>query len=274
MNKPPRKIGVSRIGKLFRQRHWPRDRRIDFLVCGVQKGGTTALDNWLRSHPDIGMPERKELHFFDNEKLVRLPERIRYRYYHSFFDGCDPKKVLGEVTPAYIWWENALERIRHYRPDIKLIVIFRDPVSRAFSHWNMERRDGRESRPFGEAIRATYGPGTKTRQHRVFSYVERGFYAQQLERLRSMFPGERIHCLRQDALWEDPKRALGGLADFLEVGPFPDRAAAHARAGYYEARVERDDEQYLLGVYRPDTERLEALLGWDLSAWKALGRCG
>ena len=70
--------------------------RVDFIICGVQKGGTTALDVYLREHPDICMADTKEVHFFDNDKVFS-DGLTDYDLYHSYFYKCSGEKLLGEI---------------------------------------------------------------------------------------------------------------------------------------------------------------------------------
>ena len=74
--------------------------KVDFLICGAQKCGTTSLHHYLKLHPQIGIPEKKELHFFDNEEL--FSKKIDYHFYYQNFKFSDINKVYGEATPIYI----------------------------------------------------------------------------------------------------------------------------------------------------------------------------
>src|SRR4051812_28315114 len=115
---------------------------VSFLVAGVQKGGTTALFDYLSELPELELPAVKEAHFFDDEQNVDwvAPDYARY---HALFSN--PGRTWGEATPIYIYWPNALERIRAYNPAMKLILLFRDPIARAWSQWKMEYARGNET---------------------------------------------------------------------------------------------------------------------------------
>ncbi|WP_280564596.1 sulfotransferase domain-containing protein [Chromohalobacter sp. 48-RD10] len=121
-----------------------KNKEVDFLIGGVQKGGTTALDSYLRTHSEVCLAEVKEVHFFDNEFVFRFPGFVRDAWYQSYFHDCESNIRKGESTPIYLWWHNAMKRIYDYNPKVKLVFIFRDPVSRAYSHWNMEVQRGNE----------------------------------------------------------------------------------------------------------------------------------
>ncbi len=127
-----------------------KEMKIDFLVAGVQKSGTSALDKYLRLHHQIEMAKEKETHFFDNEDNFANP--VDYSQYHIFFDT-NGKKKRGEATPIYTYWYSAPQRIWQYNPAMKWIIILRNPIDRAYSHWNMERNRNADSIAFSEAIR-------------------------------------------------------------------------------------------------------------------------
>ena len=104
---------------------FPRKRAVDFVVCGTQKGGTSALDAYLREHPEICMAVRKELHFFDNEKKFSSG-KPDYSKYHDSFNPQKLHKLLGETTPIYMYWNESPRRIWEYNPNMKLIVLLRN----------------------------------------------------------------------------------------------------------------------------------------------------
>ena len=78
-------------------------KKVDFLIAGTQKGGTSALDAYLREHPEIRMANRKEVHFFDNEVIFNS-NKPDYSMYHSLFQPVGPQMLLGEATPIYMYW--------------------------------------------------------------------------------------------------------------------------------------------------------------------------
>lgn len=247
-------------------------RKVEFLVAGVQKGGTSALFEYLRDMPGIQMPDVKEVHFFDDEERVDWSDPD-YSAYHRLFE--DDHRLRGEATPIYIYWPNALERIARYNPDMKIILLFRDPILRAWSHWKMEYAKRKEREPFAWCIRegrarlADADP-TAPGHHRVFSYVERGFYGQQVERLLGLFPRDHCLLLRSEELQTNPAEQLATICDFLGL-PSPSSIASRtvhaAREMAYPSRLEADDRRLLANLYASDIERFEALTGLSTSPW-------
>ena len=104
---------------------------MDFVIAGAMKGGTTALDAYLREHPDIGMADIKEVRFFDNDDYFQR-RRPPYALYHSHFLHVRSRKVWGEASPGYMFWQKAPFRLWQYNPDLKLIVILRNTIQRAY----------------------------------------------------------------------------------------------------------------------------------------------
>jgi hypothetical protein len=173
-------------------------RSVDFFIVGVQKGGTTALDSYLRLNPSFQMADVKEVHFFDNERLDWSDPA--YLAFHEHFEWSQTSGIIrGEATPIYMYWPNAMERILRYNAASKLIVCLRHPSYRAHSHWRMETKRAAETLSFEDAISETGRRRVRNAEggaHRVYSYVERGFYAQQIRRLLQLFPPEQLLFLR------------------------------------------------------------------------------
>ena len=242
---------------------------VRFLIGGVQKGGTTALDDYLRDHPQLRMASAKEAHFFDDETVDwAAPD---YRPYHALF-GDDGGRVWGEATPIYVYWPNCLERIRRYDPGMKLVFLFRDPVQRAWSHWQMEQGRGWESEPFSACIREgrarVAGDPVTPGFHRIHSYVERGFYGAQLERALTMFPREQMLLLRSEDLRANPDGVLAQVCGFLGVQGFDGAVRPReANVGKGAETIDHADAAYLRGLYAEDLAAFAELSGLDVTAW-------
>jgi len=242
--------------------------RVGFLVAGVQKGGTTALYDYLVEHPALLMADVKETHFFDDES--RDWGRPDYGAYHAMFtppsDG--RPRLWGEATPIYAYWPGSLERIAAYNPDIRLILVFRDPIDRAWSHWKMEYARGAETRPFAWCIREgrarvetdPSAPGF----HRVYSYVERGFYGAQVQRLLGLFRREQLLFLRSGDLKTQPGRILGKVCDFLNAPALPGLQIKESHVAKdidYGQIISQDDRDYLARQFAEDQRNLFSLTG-------------
>lgn len=240
--------------------------RVNFLICGVQKGGTTALFDYLGDYRDVALSDVKEVHFFDDE--ARDWAAPDYEVYERHFPVADGRPC-GEATPIYSYWPRSLERIAAYNPEIRLILMLRDPVERAWSHWRMETSRGAEREPFGWCIRegrqrlfAGESPDRPWGHHREFSYVERGFYAEQVERLLTLFRRDQLLVLAAEALRADPAPTLAAVRRFLDL---PAAAAPAPRLVHVgqegAAGLAETDVAFLRHVYAADQARLRDLIG-------------
>lgn len=245
----------------------PVGERVDFMVIGVQKAGTTALFDHLADDPQIALSRVKEVHFFDDETVDwSAPD---YGAYHAQFEPT-ARPIRGEATPIYVYWPGALERIARYNPAARLILMLRDPVERAWSHWKMEFARGVETRPFAWCIREgrrRLFDAEPWGVHREYSYVERGFYGEQVERLLTLFPREQLLILKADHLRRDPTRVLREVNAFLGLAPPPPAAPRAVHVGRdmdYGESLRDEDVAWLRRVYARDMARLLDLTGIDL----------
>ena len=248
------------------------DGRLDFFVVGAQKAGTTALETFLRSHPQVQMGRKKELHFFDNENVDwTSPD---YAALNASFDWNRSDVLRGEATPIYMYWPKSLERIRAYNRNAKLIVLLRHPACRAYSHWKMEVSRGKEDFPFRLAVadvgrlRIKVEPGGV---HRVFSYVERGYYSSQIARIFRQFPLRNVLFLRTDDLWRDPAQSFARVSGFLGIDAQGFRNVAQEYVIPVKpldmAPMSDEERADLDAIYRTDMEDTALLSGLDLSDW-------
>src|SRR5437879_2894336 len=197
-----------------------RVEKLDFLVAGAQKSGTTALNYYLKRHPRIALPVKKELHFFDNDELF-AGGNVSYEPLHKMFQPARPGSIAGENTPIYLYWRPALPRIRDYNPAMKFLVILRNPIERAFSQWNMQRTRGIEPFDFLDAVAAEPRRIAESapKQLRKFSYVERGRYAEHLERAFRLFPRARFPVLKYEEFRARQREVVEAVFRFLSLSP-------------------------------------------------------
>jgi hypothetical protein len=210
---------------------------LDFFVVGAAKAGTTALHHLLRTHPQLCLPEGKELPYFVTP---------RHAYYGSpaefFADAFEHRgegQLCGTVTPQYLYGallgpdrsatapdspETTIPgRIRDAYPGAKLIAILRDPVARARSHHRMSTMRGIEQRPFDLAIDELLAPGavaeSRLRPDETNGYVVLGEYGRLLGGYLDVFPREQLLVLFQGDLEEDPGAVCAEVFAFLGVDP-------------------------------------------------------
>lgn len=198
----------------------------DFLIIGAMKGGTTSLYDYLCQHPKILGAFTKEVHYFDTDHYRGQ------RWYRAFFpthgqiERAGPGAITGEATPYYLFHPACPQRIANLVPEAKLIVVLREPIDRAVSHYFHSQRIGMESRSMEQAfdeeaaVIAAESPKVmddtyESDTHRMWSYLSRGHYAQQLRAYFELFPRSRMLILRSEMLFSDPQRVVDQTTEFL-----------------------------------------------------------
>jgi hypothetical protein len=243
-----------------------------FLILGVQRGGTTSLYDYLTNHPRIVRAKRKEVHFFD------LFYERGIDWYRSQFPWTLRLRrgaITGDASPYYLFHPAVPQRVAEHLPDVKLIVLLRDPVDRAFSHYQLARRRGWESLSFAEAIRAEperlageaeklFDPAYVSFNHQNLSYVARGVYIDQILAWTKHFPVERFLFMQSEDLYRDPRATFHRTLDFLGMPAIELLTYAHRNLGGYEEAIEPEVRSQLQAFYRPHNERLYDFLGVDL----------
>jgi len=243
-----------------------------FVVGGVQKGGTTALATALARHPAIAMPRDKELHAFDapgyDERWDSAAVDARIA---PAFAPPRPGVLHGDATPLSVYHPAVVRRIARYNPAMRWIVLLRDPVERAISHYRMERQRGVETRSLLRAVlaepqrlRGSRDDFSHGAAWRWASYVDRGRYARQLDTLFAHFPRTQVLLLRSSDLLREPGAVLARTLAFLGVPPAP-IAVERSFVGGYPAPSRLDPGRLLLRWrLRGEVRRLRQRHGVDL----------
>jgi Sulfotransferase domain len=239
--------------------------RVDFVVAGVQKAGTTAIHDFLVQHPEVALLRDQALHFFDKEEHFRgEPD---YRILHGNFDPGRRWRVAGEVTADYLYYPRALERVAAYNPQIKLIISLRHPTERAFSQWNMRREKGQEPLEFLDALKRDQEIGI-SKGPRGNAYLARSLYAPQLEKVLTLFPCEQVLVVKYETLRDDPFLVVDRIFDFLSVSRKGRLKNKQRNVGAYSRKLTPEERAYAGAIFSEDITKIEELLGWDCSDWR------
>jgi hypothetical protein len=230
-------------------------KTLDFMIVGVQKGGTTALSFFLAQHPQLAIAECKEVHLFDAPEYVQGSSRETINAgYSPHFSGASIDALWGEATPIYCYWLEIAAELQRYNSALKLIIILRDPVERAISQYAMEKARGDESLPLWLAFLlepyrlwrdSSRRPGGARRCH---SYCSRGNYNRQLENLRKHFSDEQILVIENSELNNHHHQSLQKVCNFLQVSSEQLPEAATIFSGDYD-RSHYPVLRWLLGCY-------------------------
>jgi hypothetical protein len=246
----------------------------DFLMVGTQRGGTTSLFRALAAHPGTTQPNlHKGVHYFD-VNYARGPA-----WYRGHFPLRRGSRLAFESAGYYMHHPLAPERIARDLPGVKLLVLLRDPIARAFSAYKHELARGFETetsferalalepeRLDGETDRMKADPGYLSHSHRHHSYLDRGHYAEQMEVLFRLFGRGRVHVTYAEAFFTEPEPHYDAIIDFLGLPRWRpatfERHNARPSAPLPVALRTR-----LTGHFEPHDERLAALLG-EAPPWR------
>lgn len=250
----------------------------DFIIIGAQKCGTTSMYDFVTRHPDVAPAHSKEVHHFtfhDRLDLKRWdeprPEHEKFgtNWYRSNFPTTlagflhslrhGRRLLTGEATTLYLPYPGVPERMARLLPDVRLIVMLRDPADRAYSAYNFYKWYYGEDRTFEDAI-AQDMDGTETRIIRT--YLEHGHYADHLERWFEHYPREQFLVLHDAEMRADLQGTMDRVWDFLGLRPhsFGDNPPPNLNVGRY-GPMSDEMRALLKSYYAPHDARLASLMG-------------
>ncbi|GGA90306.1 hypothetical protein GCM10011369_35560 [Neiella marina] len=233
---------------------------LNFVIIGAQKCGTTALDYFLRQHANVCMPaDKKELHYFYDEQ-----QNQDFSLLEQQFQPSEQTIACGEATPAYLRYDRAMAAIARYNPNMKLICLLRDPVSRANSHWNMLFRNEVLK---GEVDFLDFAISDfHSKQSVKPGLLERGLYAQQLQNVMKYFPAEQLLLLKHDDLLHTHQETLNRVFDFIGVQrqQIPGKPVNQKP---HKTKLSAQEQQFLRGFYLQDVTQLGQDFDIDVQDW-------
>ena len=198
-------------------------KKLDFIVIGAQKAGTTSLYHYLKPSPEVYLPPEKEAPFF---YLNKFYENGWEWYVKQYFSNAPENRLWGKVTPSYMSDLRVPERLYQEMPNIKLIVLLRNPIDRAISHYKMAVKRGEEKESFSQVLSKRLEPSYlgesrsltgETKNYNANRYFVLGEYGRILEQYFSFFKEKQILVLFTENLSQDPKSTLICISNFLGI---------------------------------------------------------
>jgi len=195
----------------------------NFFLVGTAKAGTTSIHSYLTQHPDVFMSELKEPRYFcynefSKVNYYRQPMISGLSEYKSLFAGAKGAKAIGEASVHYLYFPATPDKIKAMIPGAKIIIILRDPVSRAFSHYLMDLSAGFVDVDFKDIV-FNAREVARFEKHYI-QYVELGFYFEQVKRYLDVFAKEHVKILLFEDLMEDAGGIIRSIFEFLGVDPW------------------------------------------------------
>lgn len=259
----------------------------DFLIAGTKKGGTTSLMNWLVQHPHVSrmFPPAQKLkssHYFD----------INYhrgeRWYRSHFPSASTRQraerragggpvVVGEASPYYMFHPAVPQRVRETMPGVKVIMLLREPVSRAYSNYWDRRAAGTEDLETFELALAAEpermatvdqaallgDPRYYSFHHDNHTYLARGRYVEHLHTWLNVFPRHQLLIIPAERMFKDPDAVFGEVERFLGI-PAYTGLTLQPYNERHRSSMNAATRQSLTAYYRPHNTALYETLGEDL----------
>ena len=226
----------------------------DFLGIGAQKSGTTWLYENLKKHPQIFLPETKEIHFFDRHFYKSID------WYYNHFLSRDISKTKGEITPSYsILPEKKIEFIYKMNPELKIILLLRNPIERTWSHavMNLVKRTGKD---IGEIKNKTFIDHFNNSRS-----TKRGDYLRIIKNWKKYFNMEQIFIGDYNQLKSHPEKLLNEIFNFLDVEQvtnwkeYPIKKTI-GKGSYKNKTIPNEIEEYLSKMYSKDLKNLKKAL--------------
>ncbi|MFB5630908.1 MAG: sulfotransferase [Nitrosopumilaceae archaeon] len=249
----------------------------DFLLIGFPKCGTTSLYEYLIQHPDIYSPIGKEIDYFDrlyskglDWYKVRFPLKIQKFFVKNVIGK---NFITGEATPRYVYHPHTLVRIKKTIPNVKFIVLLRNPIERSFSHYNMNVRNGYEYLTFDNAIKRENerikGRYEKMRNNEnyyswdydLFGYLEQSKYFEKLKVWMAEFPQEQFLIIQSEDFLKNPSKIYHRVLKFLNLSKWePEQYKLYKKKEYENSKINSTLRKELIEYFRPHNEKLYNLL--------------
>ena len=278
--------------------------KVNTFIVGAPKAGTTSLHYYLNQHSDVSMSSLKEPNFFSSKEVKSLFYNSKCiddsNDYHKLF-SIEKRQVRGEASVSYLFYENVPKRIFNYNSDAKIIIMLRQPIERAFSHYLMDCRLGFCSEKLEDIIADPQSYPQYFQQ-----YLELGSYYSQLKRYQDIFGKEQLLVIFYEDFKNDTEKVMKAVFSFLQIEQqeinfsiknsflspsntlisklykfniirkgvktiMTERLLSLISTKYFSTKskpiISKATEQQLKVFYKSDVFKLEELLNTDLSRW-------
>ena len=285
--------------------------KVNFFIVGAPKAGTTSLYSYLNQHHSISMSLVKEPNYFSHKEI--LAQELYYKTklitdlkkYHSLFDFKNSSCLYGEASVSYLFYNDVATKIKEYNENAKIIILLRDPVERAVSHYNMDKRLG-----FVKIDLQSILDDISLKNHMLYyqQYIHLGLYYSQVKKYFDVFGKENVCVMKYDDLSKDNKAFTNKITDFLSLDtdleidydtPYnsyksssnqfinflysisflrklvsillPITMLKKINKSFFskpEIRISKETEMKLYDLFHEDILLLEQMLEIDLSSWK------
>jgi len=249
----------------------------DFLIIGAARSGTTSLYEYLMQHPCVEPCIVKQLHYFDTYfnrgtkwYQANFPLKTTKFYNEKFLKN---KFITGEATPYYLQNPNAPRRVFELIPNSKIIVLLRNPVDRAYSHYQRRLKNGTEKLSFeevtehedsrikGEMEKMQKDEKYFSLKYHQLSYISAGLYEEHLKRWMQFFPKNQIMIIQSEDFFKNSSKIFSKVLNFLELPEFhPKKYKQYQKMQYVSTSMNPKTRTKLIEFCKPYNQRLYSLL--------------
>lgn len=235
-------------------------RVVDFIIMGTQKGGTTALATNISKHPEIYIdgntnPFKSEIHYFD----IKLYKGLDWYKSHFNYN----KKMVGDKTPDLMYLDHTFPYIQSINPYIKIILILRNPIERAFSSWKLVKKYFNETRSFKDAIQDEIK--NKLHENKTFNtgmthYLQKGLYYKQILNILQWFSKDNLLVLISENVKKNMNSEYNKIYKFLNVKLLNNIKYKLEFISDDKSEIDINVYNELVNFYKNDVKNLENML--------------
>jgi len=276
----------------------------NFFIVGTPKSGTTSLFHYLQEHPEVFLPELKEPHFFSCPEVKNTYYKTKIvdskQEYLDLYQERESYKAVGDLSSSYLFNKETPKRIHQFNPYAKIIIVLRNPVERALSHYLMDVNLGYINVSLSKVIN-----NKDTFKQHYQEYIELGFYEQQIRAYTKQFPDSQIKVVLSDTLYANTAETLKDIYSFINVSTtfitdfetvhnsytvprfkalkslvqsdglkkmIPSGLKSGLKSLIYKTNAEKPklevEKNLLREIYKKSIVETETLINQDLSSWK------
>lgn len=279
------RASANRVTRQFGLATSSRRSLPDYAIIGAKRAGTTSLHNYMLRHPGVlrMYPKARDLKstdfFFSRGRSIAWYRShfVTHAQKQKVFDRLGYVPVTGEASPYYCWDPRVAPYAREVAPELKAIMLIRDPVKRAWSHYQERVQNGVEPLSFEDALRAEEGrlEGERDRMEQDptyyssafdwYSYRARGEYLEQIKNWHAHFPPEQLLVIRAEDLYTQTQATFDRVCSFLGLPPVRMATTKTFNATWRtKERIPPESEALLEEYFAPLNRRLGEYLKMDL----------
>ena len=197
--------------------------KVNLFIVGAPKAGTTSLYHYLNEHPEVQMSNIKEPDYFSNQEII--DQKLYYKSkcidnlddYNELFNNKECK-IYGDASVSYLFYPKVPQRIFKYNPKSKIIIMLRDPIERAYSHYLMDYRLGLVDATLDDIINNKNLSNKNKLYYQQF--ISLGLYYHQVKRYIDVFGKQNIFIIFQSEFKQERDRIMSELYKFLDIKQF------------------------------------------------------